>query len=721
MPKKQVNKVSLPPPLVVSSFAAIADVIDFLKRIGWPLIDLILRIYIAKQLLVAAILTTNRLNLSILLATHNFPIPWLAPHWAVLLAIAAQFIGGLSLLLGLLTRVGVLIILIFSIIAQIYYIPLDINLFWITLMVGYLLQGPGPISLDHILGQGFSRSPVPLLMTTATFCNKYQQELLTIFQLGLRLWLMMSLLLVQDVAVGVMQHLIFWLPLRSASLLFAHTSVIFALCLGFGFATRLSAIVGLLLIGFNYSYEAYSGYWMLMMVILIALGPGTFSIDAFLLHLFKKRYPQLSGKSAFNLKELPHVVIIGAGFGGLACAKSLRHAPVRITLIDRHNYHLFQPLLYQVATGNLSPADIAISIRSIFLNQCNVEVMLRTVTSINKEKRYVTANGIKISYDYLVVATGSTPSYFGKNQWIPYAPGIKTIEDGINIRSRIFRAFELAELANSEQERQQWLNFVIVGGGPTGVELAGAIAELSRFGMEKNFRRFDPISANIILIQGTSRILSTFSEEISIAAECSLKDMGVKILTNSMVEKIDDEGVVVNGERIYSKSVVWAAGVAASPAATWLGAEPDPTGRVKVTKNLSLPNYPEVFVIGDTALSKAWNGQDVPGLAPAAKQGGMYVAKVIAKAIYKKPMMKPFNYSHLGSLATIGRKSAVAEFDHIRMKGAIAWWFWGGVHIAFLVGARNRISVILNWLWAYFTFRANNLLIIDEPKVREGK
>ncbi|WP_019217431.1 NAD(P)/FAD-dependent oxidoreductase [Legionella tunisiensis] len=495
-----------------------------------------------------------------------------------------------------------------------------------------------------------------------------------------------------------------------------------------GFATRLTAIAGLVIIILNYSVAGLPGYymyWAMVMAVLFVSGPGAFSLDELVFNFLKQRYPQLSGKPAFNLENLTHVVIIGAGFGGIACAKALRHVPVKVTLIDRHNYHLFQPLLYQIATGSLSPGDIAISIRSIFLKQFNVDVMLGNVSAIDKEKRLIKVGDLQISYDYLVIATGASHSYFGKDEWEPYAPGLKTIKDATAVRSRILETFEMAELAQTNEERQLLLNFVIVGAGPTGVELAGAIAELARFGMEKDFRHFDPASANIILIQGAPRILPTFSEKISAAAQSSLESMGIKVLTNSVVEQIDSEGVIVNGQRIYSKSVLWAAGVIASPAAKWLEVEADPAGRVKVIDDLSVPNYPEIFVIGDTAASNAWKGNLVPGLAPAAKQGGSYVAKIISDRVYRKATSKPFKYIHLGSLATIGRKFAVAEFNTIKINGEVAWWFWGGVHVSFLLGARNRLSVIVNWIWSYFTFRANNLLITEissqEENVRSNK
>ena len=705
---------------VASCFAAFSDTIDFLGRIGWPIVDFLFRVWIAKQLLVSAVLLANGWDTSILLATYEYPISWLPAKWEAFLGIAAQFIGGISLMLGLCTRFGALVTLVFALFAQIYYVSLDVHLFWLTIMLGCVLRGPSLISLDHILSQGFSRSALPLAMSLVKFCNITTALFSNYYLIGLRLWLMITLFLVtqhiQAISAVKIQVLSSWLPLHSALFIFGNSLVVLAFLLGFGFAPRLAAIAGIIIICLNSSMagaSSYPAYWLMLMAILFVAGPGAISLDQLILDFLKKRYPQLSGKPAFCLDNLPHVVIIGAGFGGIACAKSLRHVPVKVTLIDRHNYHLFQPLLYQVATGNLSPGDIAISIRSIFLDQFNVDVMLRNVTAINKEERYITADEARIHYDYLVVATGATHSYFGKEVWEPYAPGLKAIGDATTVRSRLLKAFELAELADTPEEQQHFLNFVIVGAGPTGVELAGSIAELARFGMEKDFRRFDPASANIILVQAAPRILPTFSEEMSKAAHQSLEGIGVTVLTDSRVEQIDCEGVIVNGQRIYSKSVLWAAGVTASPAAKWLQVESDPAGRVKVISDLSVADYPEIFVIGDTASSNGWAGKPVPGLAPAAKQGGIYVAKNISKAIYKKTMSKEFKYKHLGSLATIGRKSAVAEFSYFKVNGEAAWWLWGLVHVSFLLGGRNRLSVIVNWMWSYFTFRANNLLITE--------
>ncbi|KTD73841.1 FAD-dependent oxidoreductase [Legionella tucsonensis] len=706
---------------VARFFDIFTDFVDFLGRIGWPVIDLAFRIWIAQQVLVSAILLANHWDTAVYLAKNEYPVPWLSPESGALLGILAQFVGGISLFFGLFTRCGAAVIAVFAVMTQIYYQPIDLNLLWITLMLGYVLRGPGPLSLDNLFEQGFRRSPLPFAMSIVTLVEKTRGFFSSLFLFLIRIWLMISLLLVNQyveiISPDKLQPLMSWLPLSSVSIVFSHFSLFIALFLGFGFATRFAAALGLIVVLFSFTPEVtgFYLYWVMVMAILFVSGPGTLSLDHLIFNALKKYYPQLSGKPAFSLDNLPRVVIIGAGFGGIACAKTLRHMPVKITLIDRHNYHLFQPFLYQIATGSLSPADIAISIRSIFLEQFNVEILLGDVSDINKEERLVIADNFTIPYDYLVIATGATHSYFGKDNWTPYAPGLKTINDGTSVRSRIIRAFELAELAQSEEERKQLLNFVIVGAGPTGVELAGAIVELARFGIVKEFRHFDPSSANIILVQATPRILPTFSEKISAKAQSFLESMGVKVLVNSMVEQIDGDGVIINNERIYSKSVFWAAGVAASPAAKWLQVEADPAGRVKVNDDLTVTNYSNIFVIGDTAASNAWKGKPVPGIAPAAKQGGVYVANVISKRIYNnQSKYKPFKYVHLGSLATVGRKAAVAEFNNFKISGELAWWFWGGVHVFFLVGSRNRLSVILNWLWSYYTFRANNLLITDD-------
>jgi len=382
-----------------------------------------------------------------------------------------------------------------------------------------------------------------------------------------------------------------------------------------------------------------------------------------------------------------------------------------VTLIDRHNYHLFQPLLYQVATTALAAGDIAMPIRSLLRDQANARVLLGEVTGVDTASRVVCLGARRLPYEYLVLATGATHSYFGKDEWAAFAPGLKRVEDANDMRSRLLLAFEQAEAAQDEAERAALLTFLIVGAGPTGVELAGAIAELTRFGMEKEFRHVDPAQARVILVQSGPRILPAFPEVLSARAAVALGKLGVEILTDSRVESIDADGVRVAGKRLIARNVFWAAGVVASPAAQWLAVERDGSGRVKVAPDLGVPGHPGVFAIGDTALSSAWNGQPVPGLGPAAKQGGHYAARVIRAHVAGRAAPRPFRYQHLGSLATIGRKAAVADFGVVRLSGALAWWLWGLVHVYFLAGIRNRISVMLDWAWAYFTFRSSTRLI----------
>ena len=705
-------------------FALIADAIQFLGRTAWPIVDLIVRFWIAMPAIVSGLLLANDWNTALMLAISEYPIPWLDPRTEALLGNILQLAGGISLLLGLGTRLGALAIVVFNIATQVYYVSLDLNLFRIALAMGYVFRGPGPLSLDSLLIKGFSRSPIPVAAPLAGFLNETRAPLSATYRFGLRVWLALALLMTSSVvssALGrVAAPLSLWVPSASAAALFAGPGPLLAFPLGLGLATRLIAILALCAIGYSEMMAAadFSMFWMLGMALLLVSGPGALSLDGMMLCTLKRRFPQLDGKPAFSLEGLPRVVIIGAGFGGIACAKALRHTPVQVTLIDRHNYHLFQPLLYQVATAALSPGDIAVPIRSMFRDQFNTRVLLGNVTDIDALRQQVILQGQTVPYDYLVVATGATHSYFGNDAWARYAPGLKGVDDATAIRRRVLEAFERAEIATSEAERQRLLNFVIVGAGPTGVELAGAIAELARFGMGKDFRNIDPSAANILLVQAAPRILPTFPEELSRRAQQSLERIGVKVLLDRKVQNIDEEGVIIADERTYSKSVLWAAGVVASPAAKWLKAESDGAGRVKVESDLSVPNLRNVFVIGDAAASDAWHGRPVPGLAPAAKQGGIYIAKLITAGLLGISEPVPFAYHHLGSLATIGRKSAVADFGWIRLGGAFAWWLWGLAHLVFLVGGRNRSAVVLNWAWSYFSFRASTRLItgaVDDP------
>ncbi len=413
------------------------------------------------------------------------------------------------------------------------------------------------------------------------------------------------------------------------------------------------------------------------------------------------------------------IVVIGAGFAGLTAAKSLARLPVALTVIDQRNHHLFQPLLYQVATAGLSPADIATPIRGLFSGRRNVRIMLGAVRSIDTGTRTVLADDHQIPYDILIVATGARHAYFGHDDWEPHAPGLKQIEDATAIRRRILLAFEHAESAEDADHRRRLLTFVVIGAGPTGVELAGAIAELARVALAKDFQTIDPRDARIILIEAGEHVLPAFPPSLSAKAKAALLALGVELRTGVAVTGCSEQGVVLGDEFIAAATVVWAAGVMASPAARWLGAAHDRAGRVIVESDLTPPGHPEIFVIGDTAAASGADGRPLPGLAPVAKQQGAYVAQTM-RARLAGHSTPPFRYHHAGSLATIGRGHAVADFGWVRLSGRLAWLLWGLVHIAFLIGFRNRIAVLLDWLWAYVTFKRGARLITFGPARPQG-
>jgi NADH dehydrogenase len=410
----------------------------------------------------------------------------------------------------------------------------------------------------------------------------------------------------------------------------------------------------------------------------------------------------------------PRIVIIGAGFGGLSAAHGLAGAPADVTVIDRRNYHLFQPLLYQVATAGLSPAQIAQPIRSILRRAPNVSVLLGEVLGIDKEKRTVMVKDREVAYDHLIVATGARHSYFGHDDWESVAPGLKNIDDATGIRRRILMAFEHAEAAEPEQ-RRRFLTFVVIGGGPTGVEMAGAIAELAHVALRHDFRSINPRDARIVLVEAGPRLLPAFPEVLSEAARRSLERLHVEVRLGTPVSQCDEEGVAIGDHRLEAATVVWAAGVMASSAARWLGADKDGAGRVKVGPDLSLPGHPEIFVLGDTALALARDGRPLPGLAPVAKQQGAYVARLLGARLAGRPAPPPFRYRSYGTLATIGRRAAVADFGWIKLDGTLAWLLWGLVHISFLIGFRNRLVVMLDWIWSYVTFQSGARLITGPP------
>jgi len=411
------------------------------------------------------------------------------------------------------------------------------------------------------------------------------------------------------------------------------------------------------------------------------------------------------------------VVIIGAGFAGLNAAKRLRSAPVRITVLDRRNHHLFQPLLYQVAAAALNPSDIAMPIRHILRRQKNTEVLLGEVTAVDPAGKRVHLDGGSVSYDYLIIATGATHSYFGNEQWSRFAPGLKTIEDALIIRRRVLLAYEMAEREQDPEQQQRYLNFIIVGAGPTGVELAGALAEISRQTLERDFRRIDPTRARIILLEGAPRVLPPYPEDLSEAAKRQLIKLGVEVHTGAQVTSIDGEGAVIGSQRIPARTVIWAAGVAASPLARSLGVPLDRAGRVVVEQDLSVPGHPEIFVVGDLAAVKS-DGKPVPGVAPAAIQEGRHAALNIAREIRGLGRL-PFRYRDKGSLATIGRAAAVADLGRVKFTGLIAWLAWLVVHIFYLIGFRNRVLVLLEWAWSYLTTQRGARLITGFPADEE--
>ena len=410
------------------------------------------------------------------------------------------------------------------------------------------------------------------------------------------------------------------------------------------------------------------------------------------------------------------VVIVGGGFGGLYAAKALRRrSDVEITLIDRRNHHVFQPLLYQVATAALNPSEIATPIRKILRGQKNARVVLGEVVGIDAPEKKVLLDGGAIPYDSLILAAGATHSYFGNNEWAVVAPGLKSIEDAVEIRRRVLLAYEAAELTASDPAlRAAWLTFVVVGAGPTGVEMAGALKEIATHALRRDFRDINPAEARVILLEGADRVLPPYVPELSEEARLSLRALGVEVRTGARVTHIDDSGVQIGPERIAAKTVIWAAGVAASPLARSLGVPLDRAGRVLVQPDLTIKEYPEIFVVGDLAAASE-DGKPIPGVAGAAVQGGQHAAKSIIRRLEGQPV-QPFHYVDKGSLATIGRAAAVADFGRIKMHGFVAWLAWLFIHVFLLIGFKNRVMVILQWAWSYFTYeRGARLITGDTP------
>jgi len=703
-----------------------SDAMRIVEITGGPVLDVFIRLWLAGIFWVSGMVKLHSWTTALYLSAHEYPVSWLDPVTAAWLGETIEIVCPPLLVFGLATRFAALPMLILSLVIQFSFQALDQHLFWAILLGWFVVKGAGPISLDALIGRGIAATALPLARRIARIFEALSRWGDPAITLVLRCWI--AALFFRS---GVMKisnfdttQMLFhartaqWLlPPELAARL---TILIELACLIFlvlGAGTRITAIllIGLTaLVDPTYQQSIDLAYYLMVLGLIALHGPGALSIDSLVVRALVHRFPGLGDMRMISYEGMPRVVIVGGGFGGVAAAKALRSTSCRVTLIDQRNYYLFQPLLYQVATAGLSPADIAGPIRGLFRDQPNVRVVLGGVTDVDVGTREVIMRDRRVPYDYLVIAAGARHSYFGHDEWAPFAPGLKQIEDATSIRSRLLIAFEQAENAESPAVQREMLTFVIVGGGPTGVELAGAIAELARHGLAHEFRAIDPSMARVILMQAGPRILPTFPDSLSRRATAALTRLGVEVLTDSAVERIDDEGVVVSGRRVGARNVFWAAGVMASPAAQWLKAEADRAGRVKVAEDLSVSALPDVFAIGDTALSNGWDGKPVPGLAPAAKQQGRYVASIIKARIEGRPPPAPFRYRHAGSLATIGRQAAVADLGRLRLSGALAWWVWGVVHILFLSGMRNRVVVALEWFWAYLTYHPSTRLITGE-------
>jgi len=702
-------------------FSAVDSMLTSLQSLGaaagaW--LDLAIRFWLAKAFLTETVVSMA-MHAPMTMSLTSGVAPMINGLVASPLGAVIATLCPVLLIVGLCSRIVALPLLFEACALQGPDGPSPLHLYWAVLLGWIIVRGPGAISIDALLSRGLVSTAIPGTAALGRATGAATRILEPWYRLALRLWIATAPLAVGATLLGsrgggIRERLGPWLASYPQTMGAApFVSLIAAGLLISGFGTRIAAVALALAVPLSGATMQLDErlYWALALGILILRGPGPFSLD----RLVEEAFRRAARREAPQDESLPHVVVVGGGFGGIAAARGLAGAACRVTLVDRRNYHLFQPLLYQVATAGLSPADIATPIRSLFRLQPNVRVLLGEVVGVRPATREVMIGRSSLSYDYLVVATGAQHSYFGKDDWAAYAPGLKTLEDATEIRRRLLTAFERAEGADDPAERAAWMTFVIVGGGPTGVELAGAIAELARHGLDKEFRAIDPAAAIVVLAQSAPRLLPTFPASLSIDAAATLQRLGVTVRLDAKVEEVDENGVRLGGEVLPARTVLWAAGVQASPAAAWLGAQQDKAGRVAVGPDLSVDAGGVVFVIGDVAASLAWKGQPVPGLAPAAKQGGAYVARVIRKRIEGRPAPKPFRYRHAGSLATIGRQAAVADFHGLKVRGAVAWWLWGAAHILFLAGGRNRSAVLLDWVWAYLTYRRGSRLITDRP------
>lgn len=709
-------------------FNEVNDLYYVLTRIFFPIIDLILRLWIGQFFLVRGIIALANLEATTV-SLHASTIGGDVDSTAFAFIVASiEVLGGLLLILGLGARFAAMMLIAAILWLNFPQFGLGIDFFQLALIGWFIVAGAGPIALDRMVGGGLAESALIFAKPISRICKLLSSLVVPIYLAGFRLLLAGNFLVwglgtAEGASNKIHQFLSqnYWvieMPGAGTSS-FGLILITLAAIIAIGLATRLTAIFLLVvtfLFGQFFVLDAVNLQWAAMLGLLVSLGPGRFSVDRLFWKSLCGRFPELVGKAPFPVNELPHVVVVGAGFGGISAVRALRYTPCRITLIDRNNYHLFQPLLYQVATGGLSPADIATPIRSLLRKQGNVTVLMDQVLQIDREAAAVILDSDRrINFDYLIIATGARHGYFGRDdEWKNLAPGLKKIEDATEFRRRLLLAFERAENTDDVTLRQDYLTFVIVGGGPTGVELAGAMAELARHGFKGEYRNIDPATARIVLVQSGERILPTFPKKLSQRARRSLERLGVEVRVNSLVAEIDEDGVVIASTTLRAKTVFWAAGVIASPAGRWLAADTDTAGRVKVEPDLSIPGFPNIFAVGDTVTSLGWNGNAVPGLAAAAKQGGIHAARVVHASLEGRPHPGHFVYKHAGNLATIGRQTAVADLNLVRFSGALAWWFWGLVHIFFLAGGRTRVAVMMQWAWAYITYRGGMRLITGQ-------
>ncbi|KWV93214.1 FAD-dependent oxidoreductase [Erythrobacter sp. YT30] len=686
----------------------------------WPFTDITIRFFVALWFLRSGLVKAADWETAVYLAANEYPVSWMSAHNAAATGLAIELIAPLLLIAGLFTRPAALAMAALTIISQAVYIPTTTNLIVSAILIWYVIHGPAAFSIDRALASGFKNSALPLARPVVAAGEWLRDNAAPALLAIIRIWLGVTLLAYADVIeppISVQT----WLPMTVfwgfPDWLALITAVLFIAGIGAGIVSYLLFF----LIGFFMIAGAHPNitfFPFLLLAIYEAKGAGFLSVDRAIWGwlerniLFDRDYADIPD-------SWPHIVVVGAGFGGLAAVNRLKRLPVRITLIDKRNYHLFQPLLYQIATATLNPSDIATPIRSLFRSDGNVRVLKGEVAGVDKEEKTITlAHGETLVFDKLVIATGATHSYFGKDEWGKFAPGLKTVEDGVAVRGTILNAFEEAEASDDPERIKRLLTFVIVGAGPTGVELAGAIAELAKINVAREFRTVDPATARVVLVQSGDRILPAFPKDLSAKAAASLEALGVEIRLGSRVTEIAERHVRIGDDaRIETETVLWAAGVAASPAARWLGVESDRSGRIAVDDHLRVQSgegsLQDIFAIGDTAGSTAWDGKPVPGLAPAAKQAGTHVANVVERELLGKSKPKPFVYKHQGSLATIGRKSAVADFGRFHLSGAKAWWLWGLVHVSFLSGARNRVTVVINWLWSFFAQHSGVRLITE--------